>query len=384
VEFSGGTIAAPNCDYQVHTTFGAMAPELADGNTVGTAPNPKHIHLGLASDPATTMVIGWRTSDDSTTDAEVLFGVSNLDQSQTAITWQYKDRDGTVLRMFEVHLCGLEPDTPYAYQVRSGSAFSEVHHFHTAPDLELDPDASVVILALGDSRVRPDVLGSLLDTADELFTPDLILFTGDAVQRGADQVQWDAFFEHTESMMRRVPTIPTIGNHEEGDQIFFTLWALPDGEHWFSLDYGPTHITVLDDSPELFPDISGAGEAFLRHDLPAIPADRWSIVMHHQPIVTAESIDGHDPAERLKERWMPLFDQYEVDLVLNGHNHRYERSLPMRGGTVAEKGTVYVVTGAAGAPLYEAPYEDWTAAAYSKPHFVVLRVSKQALEHRSG
>ena len=61
---------------------------------------------------------------------------------------------------------------------------------------------------------------------------------------------------------------------------------------------------------------------------------------------------------------MPLFDQYGVDLVINGHNHLYERTDPLKGGVVttpapigstvtpATQGTTYITAGGGGESLY--------------------------------
>jgi hypothetical protein len=101
--------------------------------------------------------------------------------------------------------------------------------------------------------------------------------------------------------------------------------------------------------------------------------------MHHQPVYSAPSNNGHGSSPHLQARWAPLFDQYGVDLVLNGHDHKYERTVPLRGGLGAQTGTVYVVTGAAGSPLYDAEFAPWTVATRSAAHFVVLRVRPGAL-----
>jgi hypothetical protein len=46
---------------------------------------------------------------------------------------------------------------------------------------------------------------------------------------------------------------------------------------------------------------------------------------------------------------VPLFEQYNVQLVLSGNSHNYERSYPLRGGNVVSSGGVtYVVSGAGG------------------------------------
>ncbi len=33
----------------------------------------------------------------------------------------------------------------------------------------------------------------------------------------------------------------------------------------------------------------------------------------------------------IRQQWLPLFDAYGVDLVLAGHEHHYERTVPVRG-----------------------------------------------------
>jgi hypothetical protein len=66
----------------------------------------------------------------------------------------------------------------------------------------------------------------------------------------------------------------------------------------------------------------------------------------------------------VRNEWVPLFEKYTVDLVINGHNHQYERTdvikknavvkkLPIGGTAYPEtEGVVYVTAGAAGRSLY--------------------------------
>ncbi|MCP2340805.1 3',5'-cyclic AMP phosphodiesterase CpdA [Actinomadura rupiterrae] len=51
--------------------------------------------------------------------------------------------------------------------------------------------------------------------------------------------------------------------------------------------------------------------------------------MHHPMVSSSKSGSGSDLG--IREAWGPLFDRYGVDLVLCGHEHYYERSLPVRG-----------------------------------------------------
>lgn len=111
----------------------------------------------------------------------------------------------------------------------------------------------------------------------------------------------------------------------------------------------------------------GAQKAWLEKELAAARNDReidWLVVcMHQVAISTADLFNGADLG--IREEWVPLFDQYGVDLVVCGHEHHYERSHPICGrksnatltplpvATVIDeidtsKGTVHMVIGGGG------------------------------------
>jgi hypothetical protein len=62
----------------------------------------------------------------------------------------------------------------------------------------------------------------------------------------------------------------------------------------------------------------------------------WIVVQMHQCALSSSTDNGCDAG--IRQAWVPLFDQYEVDIVVNGHDHDYERSYPVRGFT-ANQGT---------------------------------------------
>jgi hypothetical protein len=90
---------------------------------------------------------------------------------------------------------------------------------------------------------------------------------------------------------------------------------------------------------------------------------------------------------------VPLFEKYTVDLVINGHNHQYERTDVIKGNAVTKKlpiggtaypetdGVVYVTAGAAGRSLYafSAPesYEGHENEVDSVASFINLKGGKQ-------
>ena len=63
------------------------------------------------------------------------------------------------------------------------------------------------------------------------------------------------------------------------------------------------------------------------------------VVSIHQCALSS-SATGNGSDLGLRQAWIPLFDQYTVDLVVNGHDHNYERTLPVRGYLPGSLGTV--------------------------------------------
>jgi alkaline phosphatase D len=57
----------------------------------------------------------------------------------------------------------------------------------------------------------------------------------------------------------------------------------------------------------------------------------WIVVQMHQSALSSSTDNGCDAG--IRQAWLPLFAKYGVDLVLNGHDHDYERSYPVRGFT---------------------------------------------------
>ena len=57
---------------------------------------------------------------------------------------------------------------------------------------------------------------------------------------------------------------------------------------------------------------------------------KWIIIAYHQPAyISPNDCQGCSPRVTLREVYHPLFDRYNVDLVLQAHSHNYERSYPM-------------------------------------------------------
>ena len=91
---------------------------------------------------------------------------------------------------------------------------------------------------------------------------------------------------------------------------------------------------------------------------------RWKIAfLHRSPYGSSR----HGGDERVRENLEPLFARHKVDVVLAGHDHVYERTVPIRGVT-------YVVSGGGGRRLYRAGKGKRTAFSKSAHHAVLVRL----------
>lgn len=358
-----GPVAFPytayRCGYPIRQISPSKPAGVFHADVAGTAPAPKNLHLTIAGNASSSVVVQWST-DDATQATELRFGDApgKLDKIAHGFSFSYGVANR---REHEVHLCGLEAGRTFYYDAGGSKARSPVYKVTTAPDAATD----VKLLVGGDTRSSPDVWAAIAKIAVAQGATALVM-TGDAVLSGGVQSQWDALFQGAPELFAQLPGIWTHGNHESLDEAYFAQFALPDNgtasgvEEWFATTYGPIRFVVLNDTVSTSAVIAGAERAFLDNTLKAVDRSRtpFVVAMHHQPMYTTSS--GHGPATDLRAAWMPLFDQYHVNAVLNGHVHSYESTKPMVGGNAGSVGTVttdalgtrYLVFGGGGAGLY--------------------------------
>lgn len=381
----GGSIAIDGCPYTVTTRYGAEAPKRA-GSTIGSAPTPRAIHLGIVGDARTSIVAQWRTPDETTTATTLRYAEGdNLAPAQLTkivkgINFRYNATGTDLYRVHQAHVCGLTPGTTYSYQVGSDGHWSEVYTFHTAPDVEANPDAEVVFGFVGDSRGGYDVWAQLSAQIKQR-TPDLVLFSGDAVTFGLTQIEWEQFLDEAQPLLATTPIVIANGNHEANAINFYSLFALPGDQENFGFDYGFARIFVANDTPEDPSALTTLIPTAIDADFTDHASARWKMLMHHRPMWSSGA--RHGSSVQLQTAWGPVVDEHRLDLVLNGHEHQFEISKPLTGGVVQPSnatGTVYVVAGGAGAELYGfGTIGAWSEYTESTHSAAMIRVSRDQL-----
>ena len=174
-----------------------------------------------------------------------------------------------------------------------------------------------------------------------------------------------------------IPVIAALGNHDvdgSGNTSELGLFDIPG--NWYAETVGPVRFIVLDANDPSNPEQL----AWLKDELAHGSGAPWTVVVFHQP---AYSCSFHQSTEAVDEIWVPLFAPAGVDLVLNGHDHDYQRFAPIDGVT-------YIVQGSGGAQLYPVspilcPTGTPAPAFFDHDHhlFLTLAVSEDHLTGRA-
>jgi hypothetical protein len=271
---------------------------------------------------------------------------------------------------FVAELSGLLEDSIYCYRLSDadGTTWFE-GAFATAP-LAGQP-AAVQFTAMGDLGAQSSDQYAVLAQLEGVRS-DFVVLTGDiAYDHGTRAEIEDNVFGVYRKMMSGIPFFPASGNHDystDDAEPFREAFALPENggaqglERWYSYDWGPLHVVVLDTEK-----IGPVQQTWLKEDLAANPSPFTVVVMHRPPY----SSGSHGSSDAARDAFVPLFEQ-RVDLVLAGHDHDYERTQEMGGVT-------YIVTGGGGRGTRPVGKSEFTAVSARVAHFVHVSVDEEQM-----
>ncbi|WP_253194488.1 GH92 family glycosyl hydrolase [Streptomyces sp. MP131-18] len=406
---------------------------LSDHEPPAPDETPERVVLTPAGDPATEQSVTWRSLATEGA-AQVRAGQDGEIRTVEATAEWETETGGNTATSWTAALTGLDPGTEHQYRVGDADAWSEWHTFTTAA-AGADP---FTFLYYGDNQQGlTDVWPRIAAQANEAY-PDAraAVYVGDLVDT-ANEAQWSDWFAADPVALAGRQSIVAVGNHEfnAGNGLLQTSrasFAFPAngpvpadagedaeryGEHLaeamresvYYSDYQGVRFVVLnanrDDICELVRpdgladfDCGEARGVWVRMQaawLDRVLAEnphRWSVVTEHQPVLSTAV--GRDEPD-IREAWLPLYQEHDVDLVLAGHDHTYGR-----GHLVADEtdtpglttGPVFVVANA-GSKFYDIQPEDdnvWTrngatqdARAQQTSTYQAITVDGDTLNYRS-
>jgi len=213
-------------------------------------------------------------------------------------------------------------------------------------------DEPAVLVGAGDIADCKDLSGAEATAKLLEQIPGTVMAVGDLAYPDGTKENF-ACYDSTWGRVR-TRTRPAPGNHEfnaGGATPYFDYFGASAGDPkngYYSYELGSWHIVVLNSECR---DIGGCDAAsrqvqWLRADLAAHPA-ACTLAYWHKPLFSSGSAHGNDA--EMKAFWQALYDG-NADVVINGHDHNYERFAPQNpdGGSDAGHGIREFVVGTGG------------------------------------
>jgi len=347
----------------------------------------------------TSVMIKWRTNVP--TDSRVRYGKSlnNLSDMVTI---------NTITQDHQVTLTNLENNTKYFYSVGNSTYWftspDNDYHFYTWPAPGTEKKTRVWVIGdFGKNNTGQNLVKRAYKNYVKDQKTDLWIWLGDnAYQDGTDQEYQEKVFDVYEQLTY-MPFLATPGNHDynsicpipcnqsptQHTGTYYNiieapkngeLGGVPSGtELYYSFDYNNIHFVSL--NSELGATFNGSYDwigitssnnannspmmQWLKSDLADARARNvdWVIVYFHQPPYSKGSHDSDAPFElfmrAMRRNYLPVLEQYNVDLVINGHSHVYERSFLLNGfyaDNSSNFNNSFKVDGRSGKLILDEPY----------------------------
>ncbi|MEX0685712.1 MAG: metallophosphoesterase family protein [Balneolales bacterium] len=373
-------------------------------------PSTKPIHgrVVWVEDPATHAIISWTTTLEGSSHQVYYDTVSHGGdietynfQERTAkdgkLTMEDSDLEADVPESFYHHasLSNLEPSTRYYFVMSSDDEVSQEYYFITAPD----DDRPFQLLWGGDSRLgqgpphkqRQHMNRKMAQLLED--KPDIL-----ALAHGADycsRAEWRFLYhwfgDHEQTITsdgRMLPVIPSRGNHDMHIGFEENFWIGDEGtltDYYYTTQIG-SQFALITLNTEI--SMTGNQRDWLENELKEVsPVNQWVMAQYHRPgFAVAKDFDRTAHA-RVRQQWVPLFEEYNIDLAGEADGHILKRTLPIRNMKHDPTGVVYIGEGGLGVPQRKPNTDLWFV---QEPGFVgnghhvhLLGISKEGLQIRA-
>lgn len=334
----------------------------------------------------------WYTPEVSTnSDLQVVENtgeVANFDNT-LSFTGQSKiATNSSIERVHKAEATGLKANTSYYFRVGDHSldSWSEVGTFQTAPT-----SGAFSFIDLTDTQAQDEeeaiISASTISTAlATVPEAQFIVHNGDVVEHGNTEQEWNWLLGHSQPSLLNTTIAPAAGNHEDKNYAFFDHFNVSTPENaatekgaYYSFDYSNAHFIVLNSNENSteYANFSVDQVEWMKQDVEAAKdaGAEWIIAnIHKGPYTTANHATDSDIFNNngVRKQIAPLMNELGIDLVLQGHDHIYARTKPIKSDGTAEDvaiieetlngetikyavepdGTIYMIPATAGAKVY--------------------------------
>ncbi|MCL2476500.1 fibronectin type III domain-containing protein [Candidatus Bathycorpusculum sp.] len=295
--------------------------------TAATALDVSYLTLAPGSD-ATQLTFSWHTADKADNPvvriwqqySEAIEFTGTSSAAPSSLSTMYYNR---------VTVTGLETNTAYTYQLGDGNDNWSVEYTTKTGT----PD-SFSYIVFGDPQVSSQTYGNNWKNTLELalgVNSDVAFMasTGDNIDSNT-RAQYDYFFT-PQSIFSSLPLATCMGNHEGSGTAPHVFYNPPNTnggadvvDYWYR--YGDTLFMVWDSTTG-----NAAGmRNFLQNAIDANPDATWRILNFHYDVYGQGSSHALSDGKNYRDTYVPVIDEFGIDVVFNGHDHSYSRSYPMK------------------------------------------------------
>lgn len=318
----------------------------------------------------TTVEIAWRSVDPYA-------GVVKYDTEKGLLRNEVSEANPQ--QKHHVRIPGLEPSTRYFYAVyQDGELVQDEENFRTARRFD---ETAFSFLVLGDSGVDTPTQWQVSEEMRRSMNEseiDFVLHVGD-VHQGSGDYYDNIYFKPYREIIKNVNIFTSLGNHDvitDNGGVYLDDFYLPHNnpdstERYYSFRWANAFFIALDTNGDYSPNSSQYNFLIDALESEERRAATWTFVYAHHPPYT-EYWTGYYGDENVQNHLVPVYENYDVDMVLNGHTHSYERG---------EKEHVhYIVSGGGGGNLddYFVDYDHVSFSSKSH-HFTRIDVNDDEL-----
>lgn len=380
-------------------------PTFAQNSTVPIdpyppTPFPDRIITSWKTNPSNSFAVNWRTA------VSINKGVGQIAPASAGpdfdsiwvedATTELLVSDLSAAHYHSLNFTELKPNTLYVYRVGDGSnIWSEWIQFRTAEAKA----APFSFIYFGDAQndLKSKWSRTIRQAYSDLPKADFMLHAGDLINVAQRDQEWGEWFYAGGWIYQNIPSIPTPGNHEypriNGKTDLTKHWrpsfTLPENgpkgleESAYYVDYQGARIISINSSAYLYYDQDSISQMLWLDQVLQSNPHKWAVVTMHHPVFSPAG-DRDSPA--LRSGLKTLFDKYNVDVVLQGHDHTYARggnNLPVGATVIDSTGPVYAVS-VSGPKMYLSNFTSWMdRAAVETQLYQLIHVKQDTLTYEA-
>ncbi len=317
---------------------------------------------------ATKMGFSWHSNTMEWSPVVTVSKNADMSQSESFCGYTIIDAE-TKQPVHRVTVSGLSEDTVYYYSYGSKDKQSEPSFFRTAAtahfkalfvsDVQCGSEDDSGTKVRDEAYLWQKMLGNAISR-----NPDsaMVLSLGDQTENGSIADEWVGTL--APQALRNFPMATVIGNHDNKglsyrfysnnpNEYWGTTPSLPGQNYWFR--YGDVLFLVFNSSnPNAIDHFNFAKQAILKNE-----DATWRVAMIHHDIYGPGRLANDNDSKLLRAMFSSIFDKFEVDFCLDGHDHYYGRSHYMYNNVVVTdndiqnnvatdpKGTIYFTANSA-------------------------------------